>query len=95
MEAVATLISTGCFIGTLPDHYVESIWRLKKFRAILPEIFAYSTDIELITRHGASSPLVLALLDHMDDRPAPGEIDDHAYATGKHADELDASFVMG
>jgi|HubBroStandDraft_1064217.scaffolds.fasta_scaffold00076_47 DNA-binding transcriptional LysR family regulator len=71
MEAVATLISTGCFIGTLPDHYVRSIWRLGKFRAILPEIFAFSTDIELITRHGASSPLVLAFLDHVDDLPPP------------------------
>lgn len=66
MEAVATLVSTGCFLGALPDHYVQSLWRLKKFRAILPEIFSFTTDIELITRHGTSSPLVLALLDHLD-----------------------------
>jgi DNA-binding transcriptional LysR family regulator len=66
MEAVATLISTGCFLGTLPDHYVESLWRLKNFRNILPDVFGFSTDIELITRHGTSSPHVMALLDHLD-----------------------------
>ncbi|MDB5395833.1 MAG: LysR family transcriptional regulator [Rhodospirillales bacterium] len=66
MEAIATLISTGCFLGTLPDHYVQSLWRLKQFRLILPEVFGFSTDIELITRHGTSSPHVMALLDHLD-----------------------------
>lgn len=73
MEAVATLISTGCFIGTLPDHYVQSLWRLKKFKVILPEVFSFTTDIELITRRGTSAPLVLALLDHLDNlAPEPG-----------------------
>ena len=66
MEALATLISTGCFIGFLPDHYVQSVWRLKQFRAVLPEVFSYAVDIELVTRGGATSPLVLALLDHLD-----------------------------
>jgi len=66
MEAVATLISTGCFLGTLPDHVVQSIWRLNKFRVILPEVFGFSTDIELVTRSGSSSPHVAALLDHLD-----------------------------
>ena len=73
LESLATLISTGCYLGMLPNHYVQSLWRLKKFKAILPEVFFYSTDIELVTRHGASSPLVLALLEHLDDfiPPAP------------------------
>jgi DNA-binding transcriptional LysR family regulator len=66
MEALATLISTGCFIGFLPDHYVQSVWRLKQFRPILPEVFSYAVDIDLVTRSGTSSPLVLALLDHLD-----------------------------
>jgi DNA-binding transcriptional LysR family regulator len=66
MEALATLISTGCFIGFLPDHYVQSVWRLKQFRPILPEVFSYAVDIDLVTRKGATSPLVLALLDHLD-----------------------------
>jgi DNA-binding transcriptional LysR family regulator len=75
MEALATLISTGCFIGFLPDHYVQSVWRLKQFRPILPELFSYAVDIELVTRSGTTSPLVLALLDHLDSlglhRPLP------------------------
>ncbi|HVJ52568.1 MAG TPA: LysR family transcriptional regulator [Aliidongia sp.] len=79
MEAVATLVSTGCFIGTIADHYVESLWRLRKFKIILPDLFGFSTDIELITRHGATSPLVLALLDNVDALPAQAA----ASATGK------------
>jgi LysR family transcriptional regulator, transcriptional activator for bauABCD operon len=66
MEALATLISTGCFIGFLPDHYVQSVWRLKQFRPILPDVFSYAVDIDMVTRSGTSSPLVLALLDHLD-----------------------------
>jgi DNA-binding transcriptional LysR family regulator len=66
MEALATLISTGCFIGFLPDHYVQSVWRLRQFRPILPEVFSYAVDIDLITRSGTTSPLVLALLEHLD-----------------------------
>lgn len=67
LETLATLISTGCFLGTLPDHYVQSIWRLKKFKPILPEIFSFATDIELITRRGNASPIVLALMEHLDE----------------------------
>lgn len=66
LEAVATLVCTGCFTGALPDHYVQSFWRLKKFRALLPDTFSYMTDIELIVRRDTSSPLALALLDQMD-----------------------------
>ena len=65
MEALATLISTGCYLGFLPDHYVQSVWRLRQFRPILPEIFSYSVDINLVTHSATSSPLVLALLDHL------------------------------
>jgi LysR family transcriptional regulator, transcriptional activator for bauABCD operon len=66
MEALATLISTGCFIGFLPDHYVQSVWRLKQFRPILPEIFSYSVDIDFVTQSATTSPLVLALQDHLE-----------------------------
>jgi DNA-binding transcriptional LysR family regulator len=72
MEAVAMLMSSGCFLGTLPDHYVESIWRLRKFRILLPEVFSFNTEIEFITRRGTSSPLVLAFLDVLDEvMPTP------------------------
>jgi LysR family transcriptional regulator, transcriptional activator for bauABCD operon len=71
VEALATLVSSGCFTALLPDHYVNSVWRLKNFRAILPEIISVSVDIELVTRHGTFSPLVLTLLDLMDDIGVP------------------------
>jgi DNA-binding transcriptional LysR family regulator len=71
VEAMATLISSGCFYALLPDHFVRSVWRLKNFKAILPEVFSVSTDIELVTRHGTHSPVVLALLDLVDDMVAP------------------------
>jgi DNA-binding transcriptional LysR family regulator len=67
LESLATLISTGCYLGMLPDHYVQSLWRLKKFKPILPEVFSFAADIELITRHGTAAPLALALLEHLDD----------------------------
>ena len=63
VEAMATLVSSGCFLGMLPDHYVESVWRLRRFKSILPGVFSVLTSIELVTRRGRSSPLVLALLD--------------------------------
>jgi LysR family transcriptional regulator, transcriptional activator for bauABCD operon len=66
MEAMATLVASGCFLAILPDHYVQSLWRLKSFRSVLPEVFSYSTDIELVTRHGGAAPMVLALLDLFD-----------------------------
>jgi LysR family transcriptional regulator, transcriptional activator for bauABCD operon len=66
VEAMATLISSGCYIAMLPEHYVDSVWRLKHFRSILPEVFSVSNNIELITRKGSASPLMLALLDVID-----------------------------
>ena len=71
MEAVAMLISSGCFVGSLPDHYVQSLWRLRKFKSILPEVFSFETDIEFITRRGTASPLILAFLDILDDLSTP------------------------
>jgi DNA-binding transcriptional LysR family regulator len=66
VEAMATLVASGCFLAMLPDHYVRSVWRLRNCKPILPEYFSISTHIELITRHGTSAPLVLALLDFAD-----------------------------
>lgn len=66
VEAMATLVSSGCFLAMLPDHYVRSVWRLRNCKPILPQHFSISTHIELTTRHGTSAPLVLALLDFVD-----------------------------
>jgi DNA-binding transcriptional LysR family regulator len=70
VEAMATLVSSGCFLAMLPDHYVESVWRLKSFKPILPEVFSVAANIELVTRHGTSAPLVQALLDFVE-KPEP------------------------
>lgn len=72
VEAMATLVASGCFMAMLPDHYVQSVWRLRNFKSILPEVFSVTVDIELITRHSTSASLVLALLDVVDrlDPPA-------------------------
>jgi LysR family transcriptional regulator, transcriptional activator for bauABCD operon len=73
MEALATLISTGCYIGFLPDHYVESVWRLRQFRSILPDLLAYHVDIKLVSRQGECSPLVRALLAHLEEASRPAQ----------------------
>ncbi len=70
IEAMATLVASGCFLALLPDHYVQSLWRLKSFKPVLPEFFSCSSDIELVTRRGSSSPLVHALLDVFDELAA-------------------------
>ncbi len=67
VEAMAILVSSGCFLAILPDHYVQSVWRLRHFKPILPHLFSVSNNIELATRHGTASPLVMALLDLVDD----------------------------
>ena len=67
VEAMAILVSSGCFLAMLPDHYVQSVWRLRHFKPILPHLFSVSNDIELATRHGTPSPLVMALLDVVDE----------------------------
>jgi LysR family transcriptional regulator, transcriptional activator for bauABCD operon len=78
VEAMATLVSSGCFLAMLPDHYVRSVWRLRHCKPILPEHFGISTNIELITRHATSAPLVLALLDFVDnlDQLPPAAVTD-------------------
>lgn len=66
MEAVAMLVCSGTFLGTLPDHYVESHWRLQKCKPLLPEEFGYTTDIEIITRRDATAQQVHAFLEIVD-----------------------------
>lgn len=66
MEAVAIMISSGHYLGSLPDHYVKTHWRLQGFKALLSDVYGYTTDIELITRRDTSSPRTLALLEIID-----------------------------
>lgn len=71
MEAVATLVSSGCFVGMLPEHYVQSVWRLRGLRPILPGRFSTLVDIELIAKRGVASPLLSGFLDALGKLKSP------------------------
>ncbi len=49
-EALATLILSGCYIGFLPDHYVEPFVRTGLMRALLPETYHYQSLFAAILR---------------------------------------------
>lgn len=66
METVAIMVSSGHYLGSLPDHYVKTHWRLQNFKPILSDVYSYTTDIELISRRDTSSPRTLALLEIVD-----------------------------
>lgn len=84
-ESVAMMIASGQYLGTLPDHYVKTHWRLQKLKPILPEVFGTTTDIELIARRDTSSPRTLALL----------EIVDAMRVTSLHLHEVGSGGKMG
>ncbi len=49
-EGIATLISSGCYLGFLPDHYAESFVKKGQMRAIEPKNFAYHCEFAAIYR---------------------------------------------
>ena len=61
VEAVATLILTGGFIGFLPEHYAASWVSRGKLRALAPKAMNYYTHFTTITRKGAPRPTVVDL----------------------------------
>ncbi len=88
VEAMAALVSSGCFIGILPEHYVRSVWRLQNFKAVMPELFSMSTAIELVTRHAAHPPRVTGLLELL--APAQDGPEAALGASAPSAEHLDA-----
>ncbi len=52
MEATATLILSGRFIGHLPTHYAEPWVARGALRSLLPSRAAYRTRFELVQRKG-------------------------------------------
>ena len=52
MEATATLILSGRFIGHLPTHYAEPWVKRGELRSLLPSRAAYRTRFELVQRKG-------------------------------------------
>lgn len=55
VEAAATLILSGPFIGYLPQHYAKRWLRTGELVALLPERFFRYSDISLITREASAS----------------------------------------
>ncbi len=55
VEAAATLILSGPFIGYLPQHYAKRWLRTEELVALLPERFFRYSDISLITREASAS----------------------------------------
>jgi hypothetical protein len=58
---------------------------------ILPEVFGFSTDIELVTRSGTSSPHVAALLDHLDSLPSAPQPEPRATRLGTAGHQIGAA----
>jgi DNA-binding transcriptional LysR family regulator len=55
MEATATLILSGRFIGHLPTHYAEPWVGRGALRSLLPSRAAYRTRFELVQRKGPAA----------------------------------------
>ncbi len=53
MEAIATLILSGRYIGFLPTHYAAPWVERRLMRSLLPARLAYQSLFEVITRKGA------------------------------------------
>ncbi len=97
VEAMAALVSSGCFIGVLPDHYVRSVWRLQNFKALMPDLCCISTAIEFITRRAVHPPRVtgfLQLLAAAEDG-ADATLHAPAHAAAPGAEHLEAPATAG
>lgn len=55
MEAIATLVFSGTFIGYLPTHYAAAWVAEGRLRAIRPAQLAYFSEFHCVTRQGAES----------------------------------------
>lgn len=67
MEAIATLIFSGTYLGYLPTHYAAHWVERNQLRALLPERLAYRSAFHCITRQGQVPKAALAgFLDALD-----------------------------
>lgn len=60
MEAIATLIFSGTYLGYLPTHYAAGWISKGLLRALLPEQLAYRSVFHCITRQGQEPKAALA-----------------------------------
>ena len=58
IEAVALLISSGDFVGFLPDHFANALAGSIGLRRIRPDLFSYDQSIELVWKTGPVSNLL-------------------------------------
>ncbi|MNG00680.1 hypothetical protein D3C84_836240 [compost metagenome] len=60
MEAIATLIFSGTYLGYLPTHYAAGWVSKGLLRTLLPEQLAYRSVFHCITRQGQEPKTALA-----------------------------------
>ena len=66
MEAIATLILSGRYVGYLPTHYAAPWVERRLMRSLLPTRLAYQSLFEVITRKGVErTPALDAFLDDL------------------------------
>ncbi|WP_228893327.1 LysR family transcriptional regulator [Pseudoduganella aquatica] len=62
LEAVALLVSSGDYVGFLPDHFASMLSGSVAYRPIRPDLFSYQQGIDLVWRSGPMNPFVQSLL---------------------------------
>jgi DNA-binding transcriptional LysR family regulator len=58
LEGVALLISSGDYVGFLPEHYAGMLQKTTAYRSIRPDLFRYEQAINLVWRSGPMNPFV-------------------------------------
>lgn len=61
LEGVALLVSSGDYVGFLPDHYAAMLKGNGALRSIRPDLFRYEQGIDLVWRGGPMNPFVQGL----------------------------------
>ena len=62
IEAVGLLVSSGDYVGFLPDHFAASLSGSVPLRRIRPDIFSYEQAIELVWKSGSVGTSLRGLL---------------------------------
>ena len=61
LEGVALLVSSGDYVGFLPDHYAAMLGATTPLRPIRPDLFRYEQGIDLVWRNGPLNAFVRGL----------------------------------
>ena len=61
IEAVGLLVSSGDYVGFLPDHFAASLSGSIPLRRIRPDIFSYEQAIDLVFKSGPVSTVLRGL----------------------------------